>query len=51
MTVWQQVEHMRRVYQDNGYSGSEMSADPGPDVVGKSGHWANYKDNMFTTEF
>ena len=50
-TIWQQVEqYMRRVYQDNGYL--EVKA---PQILDrtlweKSGHWENYKDNMFTTE-
>ena len=50
-TIWQQVEqYMRRVYQDNGYQ--EVKA---PQILDralweKSGHWENYKDNMFTTE-
>jgi threonyl-tRNA synthetase len=50
-SVWQQVEQtMRRVYQDNGYQ--EVR---GPQILDrslweKSGHWQNYKDNMFTTE-
>ena len=50
-TVWQQVEqYMRRVYQDNGYQ--EIKA---PQILDrtlweKSGHWDNYKDNMFTTD-
>ena len=49
-TLWQQVEqYMRRVYQDNGYK--EVR---GPQILDrtlweKSGHWENYKDNMFTT--
>ena len=50
-TIWQQVEqYMRRVYQDNGYQ--EVK---GPQILDrslweKSGHWDNYKENMFTTE-
>jgi threonyl-tRNA synthetase len=41
---------MRRVYQDNGYQ--EVKA---PQILDrtlweKSGHWDNYKDNMFTTD-
>ncbi|MGV3656110.1 MAG: threonine--tRNA ligase [Noviherbaspirillum sp.] len=50
-TIWQQVEqYMRRVYQDNGYQ--EVKA---PQILDrtlweKSGHWDNYKENMFTTE-
>ncbi|MGZ9710137.1 threonine--tRNA ligase [Glaciimonas sp. GNP009] len=50
-TIWQQVEQfMRRVYQDNGYQ--EVKA---PQILDRSlwertGHWENYRDNMFTTE-
>lgn len=50
-TIWQQVEqYMRKVYQDNGYQ--EVK---GPQILDrslweKSGHWDNYKENMFTTE-
>jgi threonyl-tRNA synthetase len=49
--VWQIVEqYMRKVYEDNGYQ--EVR---GPQILDrslweKSGHWENYKDNMFTTE-
>jgi len=49
-TIWQQVEqYMRRVYRDNGYQ--EVR---GPQILDKSlwektGHWQNFKDNMFTT--
>jgi len=48
--IWQQVEqYMRRVYRDNGYQ--EVR---GPQILDKSlwektGHWQNFKDNMFTT--
>lgn len=50
-TVWQAVEqYMRAVYLDNGYR--EVK---GPQILDKSlwektGHWDNYRDNMFTTE-
>ncbi len=50
-TVWQNVEqYMRQVYRDNGYQ--EVK---GPQILDKglwekTGHWANYRDNMFTTE-
>ncbi len=50
-TVWQQVEqYMRKVYVENGYQ--EVKA---PQILDrtlweKSGHWENYKDNMFTTD-
>ena len=49
-TLWQQVEqYMRRVYRDNGYR--EVR---GPQILDRSlwertGHWENFKDNMFTT--
>jgi threonyl-tRNA synthetase len=49
-TLWQQVEqYMRRVYRENGYQ--EVR---GPQILDKSiwektGHWENYRDNMFTT--
>src|SRR5678809_36970 len=48
--IWQQVEqYMRRVYRDHGYQ--EVR---GPQILDKSlwektGHWQNFKDNMFTT--
>ncbi|MFZ6690291.1 threonine--tRNA ligase [Undibacterium sp. SXout20W] len=50
-TIWQQIEqYMRKVYQDCGYQ--EVK---GPQILdsslwNKTGHWANYKDNMFITE-
>jgi threonyl-tRNA synthetase len=49
--VWQAIEqYMRQVYRENGYQ--EVKA---PQILDrtlweKSGHWDNYKDNMFTTE-
>ncbi len=49
--VWQQVEqYMRAIYRDNGYQ--EVK---GPQILDKhlwekTGHWDNYRDNMFTTE-
>src|SRR4051812_28166177 len=50
-TIWQQVEqYMRRVYQQNGYQ--EVK---GPQILDRSlwvktGHWENYRENMFVTE-
>jgi len=50
-SIWQQVEqYMRKAYQKNGYQ--EVK---GPQILDrslweKSGHWQNFKDNMFTTE-
>lgn len=50
-TVWQQVEqYMRRVYQDNGYLEVKAPQILDRSLWEKSGHWENYKDNMFTTE-
>ncbi|CAN5712244.1 threonine--tRNA ligase [soil metagenome] len=49
--MWQQVEqYMRKVYRDTGYQ--EVK---GPQILDKSlwektGHWQNYRENMFTTE-
>jgi len=48
--LWQQVEqYMRRVYRDNGYQ--EVR---GPQIIDvslwhKTGHWDNFKENMFFT--
>jgi len=48
--IWQAVEqYMRGVYRDNGYR--EVR---GPQIIDRSlwektGHWENFKDNMFTT--
>jgi threonyl-tRNA synthetase len=50
-TIWQQVEqYMRNKYQVNGYN--EVKA---PQILDrglweKTGHWQNYRENMFTTE-
>ncbi|HYX65813.1 MAG TPA: threonine--tRNA ligase [Burkholderiales bacterium] len=49
-SLWQQVEqYMRRVYRENGYS--EVR---GPQIIDKSlwektGHWDNFRENMFIT--
>ena len=50
-TIWQQVEqYMRRVYQQHGYQ--EVKA---PQILDRAlwertGHWENYRENMFVTE-
>jgi threonyl-tRNA synthetase len=50
-TIWQQVEqYMRNKYQANGYQ--EVKA---PQILDrtlweKTGHWENYRENMFSTE-
>ena len=50
-TIWQQVEqYMRNKYQVNGYD--EVKAPQILDVTlwQKTGHWDNYRENMFTTD-
>ena len=48
--LWQQIEqYMRRVYRENGYR--EVR---GPQILDRSiwektGHWENFRENMFTT--
>jgi threonyl-tRNA synthetase len=50
-TLWQQVEqYMRRVYQDNGYFEVKCPQILDRSLWEKSGHWENFKENMFTTE-
>ena len=49
--IWQQVEqYMRKVYEDNGYQEVKAPQILDRSLWEKSGHWENYKDNMFTTE-
>lgn len=49
--VWQVVEqYMRRVYQDNGYQEVKAPQLLDRSLWERSGHWAKYRDNMFTTE-
>ena len=49
--LWQQVEqYMRAVYRDNGYQEIRCPQILERSLWEKSGHWENYKDNMFTTE-
>ncbi len=48
--VWQEVEqYMRRVYRDNGYQEVRCPQILDRSLWEKSGHWENYKENMFTT--
>ena len=50
-SLWQQVEqYMRAVYRDNGYQEIRCPQILDRSLWEKSGHWENYKDNMFTTE-
>jgi threonyl-tRNA synthetase len=49
-TIWQQVEqYMRRIYQDHGYQEIRCPQILDRSLWERSGHWANYADNMFTT--
>ena len=49
--IWQVVEqYMRRVYQDHGYQEVRAPQILERSLWEKSGHWENFKDNMFTTE-
>jgi threonyl-tRNA synthetase len=50
-TLWQQVEqYMRGVYRDNGYQEVKAPQILDRSLWEKTGHWENYRDNMFTTE-
>ena len=49
--LWQQVEqYMRKVYVDGGYQEIRCPQILDRKLWEKSGHWENYKENMFTTE-
>jgi threonyl-tRNA synthetase len=50
-TIWQQVEqYMRRVYQENGYQEVRAPLILDRSLWERTGHWQNYRENMFTTE-
>ncbi len=50
-SIWQQVEqHMRRVYEQNGYQEIKCPQILNRSLWERTGHWDNYQDNMFTTE-
>lgn len=49
--IWQVVEQlMRRVYQENGYLEVRTPQVIDRSLWERSGHWAKYRANMFTTE-
>jgi threonyl-tRNA synthetase len=49
--LWQVVEqYMRRVYRDSGYQEVRCPQVLDVSLWKQSGHWDNYKDNMFFTE-
>jgi len=50
-TIWQQVEqYMRRVYQEFGYQEVKAPQILDRSLWEKTGHWENYRENMFVTE-
>lgn len=50
-SVWQVVEqYMRKVYRDTGYGEVRCPQILDVSLWKQSGHWDNYKDNMFFTE-
>ena len=49
-SIWQVVEqYMRRVYRDSGYQEVRCPQILDKSLWQKTGHWDNYRDNMFTT--
>jgi threonyl-tRNA synthetase len=50
-SIWQVVEqYMRGIYRDNGYLEVRCPQILDRALWEKSGHWENFRDNMFTTE-
>jgi threonyl-tRNA synthetase len=50
-SIWQVVEqYMRKVYRESGYQEVRCPQILDVSLWQKSGHWDNYKDNMFFTE-
>ncbi|HEX4480198.1 MAG TPA: threonine--tRNA ligase [Rudaea sp.] len=50
-SIWQVVEqHMRRVYRESGYQEVRCPQILDKSLWEKTGHWQNYRENMFTTE-
>jgi len=50
-SIWQVVEqYMRRVYRESGYQEVRCPQVLDVSLWQKSGHWDNYKENMFFTE-
>lgn len=48
--IWQQVEqYMRKVYENNGYMEVKAPQILDRSLWEKTGHWQNYRENMFTT--
>jgi len=50
-TLWQQIEqYMRRILTEAGYQEVKTPLVMDRQLWERSGHWDNYRDNMFTTE-
>lgn len=50
-TIWQEVEqYMRQVYRDCGYQEVKTPQILDRTLWEKTGHWQNYRENMFVTE-
>ena len=50
-TIWQIVEqYLRQVYQDGGYQEVKTPQILDRTLWEKTGHWQNYRENMFVTE-
>jgi threonyl-tRNA synthetase len=50
-SIWQQVEqYMRKVYRDSGYQEVRCPQVLDRSLWERSGHWQNFRENMFTTE-
>ena len=48
--LWQQVEqYLRKVYRDNGYQEVRCPQILDRSLWERTGHWENYRENMFTT--
>jgi threonyl-tRNA synthetase len=48
--LWQQVEqYMRRVYRESGYQEVRAPQILDKSIWEKTGHWENFRENMFTT--
>ena len=49
--LWQQIEqYMRAVFRDNGYQEIRTPQMIDRSLWERSGHWENFRENMFTTE-
>jgi len=50
-TIWQQVEqYLRTIYREGGYQEIKTPQILDRSLWERTGHWENYRENMFTTE-